>query len=555
MIAQWRDAPIIGGAYSDETLPWSVQDTVNWIPVKAERSGGRSSAMLRCAPGARIFCVPDPAPPAPVRGLHDVEGTLFAVVGNTLWQITAAGTAIHRGNIPGSGRVVMAHHQITGGNKLAIANGVSGYVYNTATETAATQISDAAFPGFKACDYVDNYIVGVEPAGRFWFHSDLADATRYNTLDRYEAESAPDAIIGLMVIHREVLILGARTGEFFINTGAVTGTFQRHSGTEMQIGCASHSTVQRLANTAVWLGHDGSVYRLDGYQPVRVSTQPLEQAIARCNHAEAFAFTFEDRGHQIYYLSFPDGMTWGYDAATAEWHRRESFGMRRWRMSCCIRHNTQWIAGDFTNGTLYILDWLMPWEGDHIIERRRVSGVFHGNQNRLNVNALELVFGTDAHGGATPAPTIEKPPPASEPPAKFIPCGVMEMYSGGEAFPNVVHVRLGSATGLVTLAFATSDNPDKFEVWIGGVKVLDTGYYGNVIYQTQLDAVLKNKGLPPEKITQIRAGGSDVPETVFAHKNYETAIFRKTTADAFAEVRVYSPITGTKWCFSMDCPT
>lgn len=120
---------------------------------------------------------------------------------------------------------------------------------------------------------------------------------------------------------------------------------------------------------------------------------------------------------------------------------------------------------------------------------------------------------------------------------------------------NVVHVRLGSATGLVTLAFATSDNPDKFEVWIGGVKVLDTGYYGNVIYQTQLDAVLKNKGLPPEKITQIRAGGSDVPETVFAHKNYETATFRKTTADAFAEVRVYSPITGTKWCFSMDCPT
>ncbi|HHW4669365.1 MAG TPA: hypothetical protein ACQGQJ_07195 [Xylella fastidiosa subsp. multiplex] len=132
----------------------------------------------------------------------------------------------------------------------------------------------------------------------------------------------------------------------------------------------------------------------------------------------------------------------------------------------------------------------------------------------------------------------------------------MQMYSGGEAFPNVVHVRLGSAAGLVTLAFATSDNPDKFEVWIGGVKVLDTGYYGNVVYQTQLDAALENKGLPPEKITQIRLGGGGVtPATVFAQKNYETATFRKTTADAFAEVRVYSPIAGTLWCFSMDCPT
>ncbi|WP_369210867.1 hypothetical protein [Xylella fastidiosa] len=84
----------------------------------------------------------------------------------------------------------------------------------------------------------------------------------------------------------------------------------------------------------------------------------------------------------------------------------------------------------------------------------------------------------------------------------------MQVYSGGEAFPNIVHVRLGSATGLVTLAFAPSENPDKFEVWIGGVKVLDTGYYGSLFYQNWLNVILASKELPPEKITEIRAGGS-----------------------------------------------
>ncbi|HHW4683211.1 MAG TPA: packaged DNA stabilization protein [Xylella sp.] len=641
MTSQWRDAPIVGGAYSDQTRPWSVQDTVNWIPVNAERSGGRSSSLLRSAPGASVLCVPDAAHPAPVRGLHDVEGKLFAVIGTTLWQITPTGVAIPRGTIPGTARVSMTHNQITGGHQLVIANGLSGYLYNTNTERTAEQISDEGFPGFKGCDYVDSYMAGVEPAGRYWFHSSLADATRYNTLDRYEAESQPDQIVGLIVIHRQVFVLGTHSGEFFSNTGAAVGTFQRHSGTEMQIGCASQHTMQRLDNAVFWLGHDGSVYRLDGYQPVRISTQPLEQQIARCNIAEAFAFTYEDRGHALYYLTFPDGMTWGYDAATQAWHRRASLGLDRWRMSCMVRCNKQWIAGDFVNGKLYKMDWDMPWENGEVIERRRISGVLHSHQNRLTLEAVELVFGTDAQGGYRDAGELNPPQPVGpairgnapdalnvkayryaytitpgtapvvavrvdgplpdglsmnsqgvlsgnvnvsgmDPGAQRayrftvkvidanglwadidetvtvtaadVQCGAATSYTGGQAFPNTVHVQLGRATGLVTLMYATVGNPDKLEVWVGGVKVLDTGYHGDTRFQAQLDADLARRGLASEKIIQ-RPGGETTPEDQWNAKHYETATFNKTTADPVAEVRVYSPLDGTAWSFSLDCPT
>lgn len=426
MTFAWEPAPVVGGAYTDDTRPWSVQDCVNWIPVQIERPGGRSDSQLRCAPGASVFCIPGPV--QPVRGLHDVEGKLFAVVGTGLFQITPTGVAIPRGTIPGVRRVSMTHNQITGGNELVIANGLSGYVYNTKTETLV-QITDDGFPGFKVCDYVDSYIVGVEPQGRFWFTSDLAAATSYNTLDRTEAESQPDRIVGLIVSHREVFVLGERTGEFFRNTGAATGTFQRADGTEMEVGCASADSIAKLDNSVFWLGNDGSVYRLNGYQPVRISTRPLEQAISRCNMTDAFAFTYEDRGHKIYYLTFPDGMTWGFDVSTGEWARRQSFGLDRWRMNCVVRWNKQWIAGDFVNGKLYRLEWDMPWENGEVIERRRTTGVLHGNQNRLTVDAVELVFDTGREDVATgdlfpaqPAPptvTGDAPSVATDVPYSF----------------------------------------------------------------------------------------------------------------------------------------
>ena len=389
MTAAWQPAPIVGGAYTDDTRPWSVQDTVNWIPVKIERPGGRSESLLRCAPGALVFSIPGPA--APVRGMHDVEGRLFAVVGTSLYQLTATGVAIRWGEIPGVGMVSMAHNQIAGGNELVVANGSSGYVLNTVTEQFG-QITDEGFPGFKVCDFSDGYIIGVEPQGRYWFHSDLADATSYNTFDRQEAESQPDRIVSLVVSHREVLVLGERTGEFFRNTGAAQGTFQRIDGTEMEVGCAATHSARRLDNSVIWLGNDGSVYRLNGYSPIRISTHAMEQAISRCNLAQAFAFTYEDRGHKIYYLTFPDGMTWGYDVATQEWTRRESFGLERWRMSCMARSNRQWFAGDYANGKIYRIDWSMPWENGEVIERRRISGVLHDNQNRVGIDAVEFVF-------------------------------------------------------------------------------------------------------------------------------------------------------------------
>ena len=390
-MARWVPVQLVGGAYADDALPWSAQDCINYIPVPAEKEGTRSREMLRCLPGYSLFC--DLGTNKPIRGARNVEGRLFVVSGTTLFQVNADGSSTERGTIPGVTRCSLSHNQITGGNEVVISNGQGGYVYDTAANTLE-QITDDGFAGAISFDFVDGYILGIEPARRFAFTSDLAAATSYNTLDRYEAEGSPDLLVGQAVTHREWWLMGERTIEPFVNTGATTGTFQRSQGTVIEVGLAATHAVAVMDNSVFWLGSDGIVYRANGYTPQRISTHAIEQAISRCNTAQAFAFTFEDRGHKVFYLTFPDGHTWGYDAATGEWHRRKSHNLDRWRINTLTKWNGKWIAGDFSNGKLYALNWDVQDEAGDPLERRRITGVTHDNQNALIINGLELVVDT-----------------------------------------------------------------------------------------------------------------------------------------------------------------
>lgn len=390
---------LIGGFYTSDSRPWSCQDTVNWLPVMAEVAGTRTVSMFSTPPGLKPY---QRIGGGPIRGMHDCEGLRLIVSGRILYRIGSDGVGVPLGTIPGVGRVQMTHNQFSTGYQVLVENGQGGggYVYNTVDGTFA-KITDEGYPGSISSDYLDSYLLGVEPLGRFWFHSNLADATDYNTLDRYEAEASPDKIVGLAVSQFEVVVFGQRTIEFFFNTGGERGTFQNRRQSITR-GCASRHTIQKLDNTLFWLGDDGVVYRMEGYAARPVSTRALEKAISGYNWAEAIAFTWEDRGHKVYYLTFPDGQTFGYDVVSGLWHRRESFGINRWRLSHTQKWGRDWFGGDFQNGRIWQLDWDYFLEGDQPIISERVSGVTADNQSAVVIPNAELIFDTGQGPGTTP---------------------------------------------------------------------------------------------------------------------------------------------------------
>jgi hypothetical protein len=407
--ADWQDFPLPDGSYDDQAREWTQQDVVNYLPLFAQQAGARSRTLYRTAPGLDVFAsIGD----GPHRGAISVEGTLFVVSGTALYEVAKDGTTTSRGTIPGTGRVCMAYNQITSGNQLVVGNGSSGYVYNTVTG-AFTQITDDGFAGFKSCDFLNQYIVGVEPLGRFWYHSDLVDALSYNTLDRYGAETSPDAIMGLIGSHNEVLVFGARTIEPWVNdpeNNAAATAFQLQRGSVIERGCLNGNTIRRLDNSVFFLGDDRIVYRLNGYTPVPISTQPMAVAFRDLDATKAFAFTYEDNGHVVYYLTWGDGQTWGYDVASQKWHRRESFGLNRWRVNTLVKWGNEWVGGDYQNGKLYRIAWDYPFEGCEIMPRRLRTSVLHADSNPVTVNGFRVEAAT---GRPETTPTAFAPPSVS----------------------------------------------------------------------------------------------------------------------------------------------
>lgn len=383
---------LVDGAYLDDTRPYDSQDCVNYIPEAAENANARSPAILRGAPGLRLFGT---LGAGPIRGMRNVEGQLFVVSGQKLYRVSVNGAGTELGVIPGQSRVSMSHNQVAGGNQLIIVNGGSGYVFDTSNNTFQ-QIGDSDYPGARVVDYIDGYLAQLRPDRKQWFHSDLNTALSYLGLDFYEAEALPDDIVSLMRVHSELWVFGQQTVQPFVNTGAAEGTFAPAAGTVIEQGCAGTFTPAVMDNSAFWLGSDGSVYRANGYTPQRISTFAMEQAIASLNWTNAYSMVYEDRGHKIYYLTFPEenGMTWGYDAATQRWHRRQSYNLPIWRVSALELFNKQWIAGDFENGRLYVVDWSYYAEHDRPLVASRKTAYMHDNQNRLSLSALELLMNT-----------------------------------------------------------------------------------------------------------------------------------------------------------------
>lgn len=87
-----NEVNLIGGFYQAKSLPFSAQDTVNWLPVPAKAEGARSPIKLRGLPGLNPLFVAPPAPPP------------SGLVSSTVYPIEII-EALDSGGTLGSGRV------------------------------------------------------------------------------------------------------------------------------------------------------------------------------------------------------------------------------------------------------------------------------------------------------------------------------------------------------------------------------------------------------------------------------------------------------------------
>ena len=152
--------------------------------------------------------------------------------------------------------------------------------------------------------------------------------------------------------------------------------------------------------------------------------------------------------------------------------------------------------------------------------------------------------------------TAIQPPPT-------INCAIPTSYSGGISYPTVTNVTLESNTGTVLLTYNAITVPDRFIAEWNGNIVIDTGYRGGSQYDFgggsrsaftsslvgQIDPITFNAypdlaTYPDDGYPRMLGTGSG---TITFNKNL--------VSPNFATVKVYAPMSGTAWSFTMGCPS
>ena len=139
------------------------------------------------------------------------------------------------------------------------------------------------------------------------------------------------------------------------------------------------------------------------------------------------------------------------------------------------------------------------------------------------------------------------------PPLDAVACSIATTFQGGRAVPSITVITIGSDTGQMLFKFATGFCPDRAEVWIGGAKVLDTGWWGDPSWQDDLDAACAAAGISSGTIHDVADPTHDAYEQWDAGDAISFAI-DKSTADTTAIVKIFAPVGGTAWKFLLSCP-
>lgn len=188
----------------------------------------------------------------------------------------------------------------------------------------------------------------------------------FDPLDIATKNGYPDPIQALIVMHREIWIIGQLTTEIWYNAGAADFVFQILPGTFVEHGCIAKYSICKQDLAVYWLSQDEQgqaiVIKGSSYQAKRISTFAIENALSGYNTvSDCIGFAYQQEGHTFVVFSFPSqNVTWVYDETMQLWHQRawtDNNGvLNRHRMNLgCNAYNTN-IVGDWQNGNLYKLN-------------------------------------------------------------------------------------------------------------------------------------------------------------------------------------------------------
>jgi hypothetical protein len=362
--------PITGPSYDLRVRKADVQRSVNLFPSMVESTPGQ--AILQSIPGL-AFGV---GLGAYIRGMTYLRNSLFAVAGDRLFQVLEDGTTYDRGYVEDDGRMVGITYNR---NQLIITT--RGRVYAVSFFALVSVEITAGTHGSDSVAVLDGRAVLAAPGTDYFYWSAIDDVTSFDPLDFATAESVADVLVAVIADHGDLMLFGTESTEIWNTSPGSETPFVRNNGARIDVGAVSANCIKSLDNTVFWVGVDrqghGVVWKMQGFTPMRVSTQAVEEKLQSLTDLSgAVAYTYQQDGHSFYCLNVPGlDTTWCFDVSTGAWHERAELVDGEYTQHRATHHVFAFgkhILGS-SDGTLYVLDpTLNSNNGDPLVRSRVV---------------------------------------------------------------------------------------------------------------------------------------------------------------------------------------
>lgn len=320
----------------------------------AEKLDPDAKGPLAVVPSDGIVQLVDEAT-TPCRGLIYLEDLdkAYSVHSNSVYKITYSGgvaTATRIGTIPGSDPVQLPRNQ-NASPQVSVRCNAGVYVI---ASDAVTPVTDTDLPDDPVtAEYVSGYTtVGFED--RQWFLSSLNQSLTYDALDFATFQQRAGKLVRIVENDGEAVGFCSKHFEVWKDTGNPDFPFEPLAFKSR--GLMAADGVARCDGSLMFPGDDGVYYRLNNYNPVRISTHAIERLIQDdASQSSLRAFSWARGGHAFACLSGTD-WTRCFDAVTQTWHTRQSYGQDTWRARYSMQAWGKTIVGDGLSGKLGYLD-------------------------------------------------------------------------------------------------------------------------------------------------------------------------------------------------------
>ncbi len=339
-----------------------------------------------------------------VRGFDQMAGQQYAVIGTTLYTISPTGTlsavAGSQNNIPNNWDIDLGENansyqgqgqsnfvRMTNNTEcLVILIPGTNQMWTYSPAGGGFQKMTSSFflaLGASDCWFVDTYIVFLAAAsvvgenpqtslvegGSYTFFNDDGSQISgggqitFTSAATFTREFGTDLFVGGVIDHREILLMGTKTSEGYVNVGASVGTpFQAAPDSFMHKGChyLCPYTIALQDEAPIWVANDLTVRRRNGQTPVKISTAGIDQFLRDANLLGCYALTPTVDGHPLWVLTVPNayglnnGRTIAYDCLTQKWFDIESLinNIGYWRPLCWTNFRGLQLVGDSQSPSL-----------------------------------------------------------------------------------------------------------------------------------------------------------------------------------------------------------